>query len=140
MHKMDFTKIIAQIISHFIYNSTKDSTENLSPFSESFFSYHRAKYFQYLALFNSDAKFTLETTTPYSNQRNAIWYFLHSALKGYSVSQYELGICYLKGQLGLQPNLQQAEKWLALAAKQGHLEAIDELKNIDSSQSSNMMQ
>ncbi len=137
---MDFKQIIAQIISHFICHSTKDHSGDFSPFSESFFSYRRAKYFQYLALFNSDAKFALKTTTPYSNQRNAIWYFLHSALKGYSVSQYELGICYLKGQLGLQPNLQQAEKWLALAAKQGHLEAIDELRNIDFSQSSNLMQ
>ena len=25
-------------------------------------------------------------------QRNAIWYFLHSALKGYSTAQYKLGM------------------------------------------------
>lgn len=56
-------------------------------------------------------------------QRNAIWYFLHAALKGYSTAQYKLGMLYLKGQLGLDANKTTARKWLLLAANQGHTDA-----------------
>ena len=62
------------------------------------------------------------------NQRNAIWYFLEAALKGYSTAQYKLGILYLHGQLGLTTNTIKAQKWLSLAANQGHLDAQEQLE------------
>ncbi|WP_425916298.1 tetratricopeptide repeat protein [Acinetobacter sp. TSRC1-2] len=55
--------------------------------------------------------------------RNAIWNFLSSALKGQSEAQFQLGLCYLHGQLGLDKNYTHAEEWLKKAAKQGHHEA-----------------
>lgn len=55
--------------------------------------------------------------------RNRIWNFLSAALKGQSEAQYQLGLGYLHGQLGLDKNYTHAEEWLKKAAKQGHHEA-----------------
>lgn len=128
-NKMDLKQLISRVASHFIFRFEKKQADFF--YSETLAIYRRATFFEYQATFASDFKFGLVKHKKYSNQRNAIWYFLHSALKGYSVSQYKLGICYLKGQLGLQPNIKLAEKWLILAANQGHPQAINELKNIN---------
>lgn len=59
--------------------------------------------------------------------RNAMWYYLRAALRGDQEAQYKMGLSYLNGQLGLDRNYSQAEKWLAQAAHQGHLQAKVEL-------------
>lgn len=124
--EMDFFKAIRQyvllLVSHL--NQEKSSYYRFS-FSDTFLSYHRAKYFELLSfqLINKN-----DYSTQAGHQRNAVWFFLHSALKGYSESQYKLGICYLHGELGLKKNIFIAYKWLKLAADQGHIGAINELK------------
>ncbi|MEN8280232.1 hypothetical protein [Acinetobacter gerneri] len=59
--------------------------------------------------------------------RNAMWYYLRAALRGDQEAQYKMGLSYLNGQLGLDRNYSQAEKWLVQAAHQGHLQAKEEL-------------
>jgi len=51
---------------------------------------------------------------------NAKWYLLRAALRGHAEAQYKLGLCYLKGDLGLDRNYAQAERWLKKATQQGH--------------------
>ena len=61
------------------------------------------------------------------NARNAMWNYLRAALRGDKEAQYKMGLSYLNGQLGLDRNYQNAEKWLSQAANQGHEEALNEL-------------
>jgi TPR repeat protein len=62
-------------------------------------------------------------STSLEDERNAIWNLLSTALKGQSEAQYQLGLCYLHGQSGLDKNYAHAEEWLKKAARQGHHEA-----------------
>lgn len=55
--------------------------------------------------------------------RNAIWFYLRAALRGDKEAQYKLGLSYLNGQLGLDRNYGNAQKWLDQAAHQGHSDA-----------------
>jgi uncharacterized protein len=100
--------------------------------SESMYIYHRATSYEHLALNQHYSvhydQFRHEHI--YTCQRNAIWHFLHAALKGYSTAQYKLGMIYLQGQLGLFPDTSKARKWLLLAANQGHTEAQNQLHQI----------
>ncbi|MDR0236491.1 sel1 repeat family protein [Acinetobacter sp.] len=100
--------------------------------SESMHIYHRATSYEHLALNQHFSvhydQFRHERV--YTCQRNAIWYFLHAALKGYSNAQYKLGMIYLQGQLGLLADQGKARKWLSLAAHQGHVEAQNQLHQI----------
>jgi uncharacterized protein len=100
--------------------------------SESMHIYHRATSFEHLALNNHySVHYDLHRhERVYTYQRNAIWYFLHAALKGYSTAQYKLGMIYLQGQLGLSPDQYKARKWLLLAANQGHIEAQNQLHHV----------
>lgn len=126
---MDLMKIIRkfnQIIRHkYLYSSPYHAFK----MSESMYTYHRATSYEHLALNQRDHldldQHLNEKIQKY--QRNAIWYFLHSALKGYSTAQYKLGMIYLQGQLGLSPDKKNAYKWLMLAANQGHIEAQHQL-------------
>ncbi|WP_336930364.1 sel1 repeat family protein [Acinetobacter tandoii] len=58
-----------------------------------------------------------------SNSRNAMWYFLRSALRGHPEAEFKMGIGYLNGQLGLDRNYDKAEQWLKKAAQDGHPDA-----------------
>ena len=55
-----------------------------------------------------------------SARRNAMWHSLRSALRGDKEAQYQMGIGYLYGQLGLDRSYFHAERWLNEAAHQGH--------------------
>lgn len=55
--------------------------------------------------------------------RNAMWFYLRAALRGDKDAQYQLGISYLNGHLGLDRSYKNAEKWLDQAAHQGHRDA-----------------
>ncbi|MFW1858670.1 tetratricopeptide repeat protein [Acinetobacter defluvii] len=116
--------IISYFATHFMLHHSR--------ISEALMSYQRAKYFEHLAL-NTFSKYpTALTESDETNQRNAIWYFLNAALQGYSTAQFKLGMLYLNGQLGLDPNETKAEMWLNLAANQGHSEALDALNQLQS--------
>ena len=58
-----------------------------------------------------------------SNSRNAVWYFLRSALRGHPEAEFKMGIGYLNGRLGLDRNYVKAERWLKKAAQDGHPDA-----------------
>ncbi|AWL30248.1 SEL1-like repeat protein [Acinetobacter defluvii] len=62
------------------------------------------------------------------NIRNAMWASLRAALRGDQEAQYQMGLNYLNGQLGLDRSYIHAEKWLEQAAHQGHPFAKEELK------------
>lgn len=64
---------------------------------------------------------------------NALWFYLRAASHGDCDAQFKLGISYLKGELNVQQDLQEAKKWLMLAAEQGHQEARLLLSNFVSS-------
>lgn len=64
-----------------------------------------------------------------SETRNVMWHALRSALRGDKNAQYQMGIFYLHGQLGLDRNYSHAEKWLDQAAHQGHSAAKHELED-----------
>ncbi|SPL72251.1 Sel1 repeat protein [Acinetobacter stercoris] len=128
---MGFIKKLYSLCVLSICNSLK----NNPTCSESFLIFQHAKRFELLALqhmYNSHS--ADKDQYIYAYQRNAFWYFLHAALKGYSESQYKLGICYLKGELGLTQDKYIAQKWFTLAANQGHLDALYELNLIRTSQ------
>lgn len=122
---MDLIKIIRKLKQIIRYKYHYSSSYHAFKMSESMHTYHRATSYEHLALNQRDPldldQRLNEKIQKY--QRNAIWYFLHSALKGYSTAQYKLGMIYLQGQLGLSPDKKNAYKWLLLAANQGHLEA-----------------
>ncbi|RSC22370.1 MULTISPECIES: SEL1-like repeat protein [Acinetobacter] len=63
------------------------------------------------------------TSFAYLNERNAIWCFLRSALRGHPEAEYKMGLGYLNGQLGLDRDYRKAETWLKRAAKDGHPDA-----------------
>lgn len=95
--------------------------------SDAYLDYLKARRYEFKAMYQAQ-----DTINPFYNlnERNAMWYFLHSASEGYSSAQFKLGQCYLTGQLGLQSNPQKAQQWLVLAAGQGHVEAKDTLLRI----------
>lgn len=61
--------------------------------------------------------------------RNAMWRSLRAALRGDKDAQFQMGISYLYGQLGLDRSYSHATRWLDQAAYQGHLEAQQVLQN-----------
>lgn len=60
------------------------------------------------------------TTSSDPETRNAMWRSLRAALRGDKDAQYQMGISYLHGNLGLDRSYSHAEKWLDQAAQQGH--------------------
>jgi len=50
------------------------------------------------------------------NYEQAFRYFMVAAKKNYELAQFEVAMCYYDG-LGIEPNPEEAEKWLKLAAK-----------------------
>lgn len=60
--------------------------------------------------------------------RNIMWGYLRAALRGDQEAQYQMGLNYLNGHLGLDRSYIHAEKWLEQAAHQGHPFAKEELK------------
>lgn len=61
-----------------------------------------------------------EITGHETDTRNAMWRSLRAALRGDKEAQYQMGLSYLNGQLGLDRSYSHAEKWLDQAAVQGH--------------------
>jgi hypothetical protein len=57
------------------------------------------------------------TSFAYLNERNAIWCFLRSALRGHPEAEYKMGLGYLNGQLGLDRDYRKAETWLNVPPK-----------------------
>lgn len=55
-------------------------------------------------------------------RRAAQWYF-EAARQGHAQAQYSLGILFLTGS-GVLQNTQEADKWIARAAAQGHVDAL----------------
>ena len=98
--------------------------------------YQQGLYFEQLALNDQYKQFmrrniyrrvnetpTHATSFAYLNERNAVWCFLRSALRGHPEAEYKMGLGYLNGQLGLDRDYMKAEKWLKKAAKDGHPDA-----------------
>jgi len=50
------------------------------------------------------------------NNEQAFRYFMVAAKKNYELAQFEVAMCYYDG-IGIEPNPEEAEKWLNLAAK-----------------------
>lgn len=71
---------------------------------------------------------TVHSAEDIQNTRNAMWASLRAALRGDQEAQYQMGLNYLNGQLGLDRSYIHAEKWLEQAAHQGHPFAKEELK------------
>ena len=125
---MDFLRTLIEIkIKFFSFFIQQDVSDHC--YSNAYLDYLTARHYEFKALHQS---WLNEQTHPFSNfnERNAMWYFLHSASEGYSSAQFKIVQCYLTGQLGLQSNPQKAQQWLVLAANQGHLEAKDTLLRI----------
>ncbi|KAG4086345.1 HCP-like protein [Neocallimastix lanati (nom. inval.)] len=55
------------------------------------------------------------------NPKQAFRYFMVAAKKNYELAQFEIAMCYYDG-IGIEPNPEEAEKWLNLASK-NHLKA-----------------
>ncbi len=114
--------MLVHILNRFLGNSTSN---RYKADSEASYERSRANDFEQRA-----ALHLLDTPLNHSDDhetRNAMWYYLRAALRGDQEAQYKMGLSYLNGQLGLDRNYSQAEKWLAQAAHQGHLLAKVEL-------------
>jgi len=124
---MNFFRTIIQMKIKFLSSFIHQYSSEHSSQSDAYLDYLKARGFEFKAMYQAR-----ETIDPFYNlnERNAMWYFLHSASEGYSSAQFKLGQCYLTGQLGLQSNPQKAQQWLVLAADQGHLEAKNTLLRI----------
>lgn len=69
--------------------------------------------------------------TPVQPDPNAAQDYLRTAANfGYPTAQFELGKMFLKGEGGVKTNVQQAGRWLHLAAKNGHAGAQATLGNL----------
>lgn len=94
--------------------------------------YNQGQYFAKLAL--EHQREFLSKKLPYDvshlDQRNAMWNFLSAALRGHAQAQYELGMAYYTGHLGLERDYVQAEEWLKRAAACGHVGAQEQLNEI----------
>jgi len=62
--------------------------------------------------------------------RNAMWHALRAALRGDKEAQYQMGMGYLYGFLGLERSYIHAEHWLDQAALQGHIAAKQALQDV----------
>jgi len=69
----------------------------------------------------SDAKLALARIyqNTYGNDQEHIKWLLEAAQEGNVLAQYELGMTYQKGSAAVTSNLQEAQKWLTLAANDG---------------------
>lgn len=129
---MDLIKIIRRLRKLMLPNYIYSTQTNDIDMHESMIIYHRATSYEHRALnlfyeIHFDRKMHDQID---KYQRNAIWHFLHAALKGYSSAQYKLGMLYLHGQLGLDANKKTAQKWFLLAANQGHIDAQQQLEHL----------
>lgn len=52
------------------------------------------------------------------------------ALQGNTGAQYELGLRYARGA-GVQPSVMEAARWLRMAAAQGHMQALADLRQLE---------
>ena len=64
------------------------------------------------------------------DQRNAMWNYLSAALRGHPQAQYQLGMAYFVGDLGLAKDYHLAEQWLQRAAERGHVGAQQQLNDM----------
>lgn len=71
----------------------------------------------------------IKTTQLQNSQRNAVWNYLNSAIKGHIEAQYKLGMIYLTGELGTDRNYRYADQWLLKAKQHGHQGAADALSH-----------
>lgn len=102
--------------THFEANQEFDQALIFSKMAE---QYH-------LAFLNHDAVQDLSGLA----YRNAVWNYLSAALRGHSQAQYQLGMAYFEGQLGLLRDYAQAERWFTRAAQRGHRGAKEQLDQI----------
>ena len=129
---MQYFKTVRTLLFHTLDN---DSAPPLFDFSAEH-EYQRGLHFEQLALSEHYHIFmqknVLQSITPIqidhspmssSNSRNAMWYFLRSALRGHPEAEFKMGVGYLNGQLGLDRNYAKAERWLKKAAQDGHPDA-----------------
>lgn len=122
MYQTSYTTIQAWF--SFLFASTSDQ---LLPDNEIYEQYLQGQYFASRA--QQQAAFALHNAAKF-HARNAIWNFLNSALRGCAEAQYTLGMCYLKADLGLKLDSQQANYWLRQAATQNYLPAIKQLQQL----------
>ena len=95
---------------------------------EAFQEYRQAQYFADSARYKQTfSKIPSESNT---DERNAMWNYLSAALRGHPQAQYELGMAYFLGQLGLAKDQRLAEQWLKRAAERGHIGAQEQLNEI----------
>lgn len=118
-----------------IMGETQANSETLPTTSEAQAEYRQAQRYEHLALDEYTAYQLLQqnhaATTSLDealanyqkHARNSRWCLLQAALRGHQEAQYKLGLYYLNGELALDRNYTQAEKWLKSAAKQGHFQA-----------------
>ncbi|TCB81082.1 sel1 repeat family protein [Acinetobacter sp. ANC 4173] len=129
MMNMQYFNTVRTLLFHTPYN---DSAAPVFDFSAEH-EYQRGLHFEQLALSEHYYMFMhknilqsmhkLNHPVISSHTRNAIWYFLRSALRGYPEAEFKMGIGYLNGQLGLDRNYAKAERWLKKAAQDGHPDA-----------------
>ena len=65
----------------------------------------------------------------FGDYTKAVEYFQKAAEQGYAMAQYNLALCYGKGE-GVTKNYTEAVKWFKKAAAQGHSDAINVLKQL----------
>ena len=53
-----------------------------------------------------------------------------SADQGFAAAEHSLGLIYMRGQLGVEVDYDEAFRWLELAASKGYEDAIESLKHI----------
>jgi uncharacterized protein len=94
--------------------------------------YQKGRYFFQVASTHHEdyIRHHLASDLSQQDERNAMWNFLSSALRGYPQAQYELGMAYFLGHLGLAQDYTIAEQWLKRAAVQGHIDAQEQLNEI----------
>jgi TPR repeat protein len=76
--------------------------------------------------------------TPVNLEASAKWY-LRAANQGHARAQYYLGLACSFGGPGVEWNLAEACKWLALAARNGIVEASQALRSLKASAEDRML-
>ncbi len=126
---------LQQIIKWLGFRSVDTDTQPSEVINEAQAEYRQAQRYEHLAANEYTAYLLQQKHYPSSanlaeiqaryqkHARNSQWCLLQAALRGHADAQYKLGVCYLKGELELDRNYVQAEKWLKKAAQQGHLQA-----------------
>lgn len=110
-----FMKVIKNNLNRYLFTQKPSTSEASNELTKAHWYEER---FNHCLSENADANFCDK-----NDARNAIWFYLRAALRGDKEAQYHLGLSYLNGELGLDRNYSNAEKWLDQAAHQGHSEA-----------------